>query len=1109
MSEDLHLVTPSTGLDIDHEIEQDTAKDHDQPPTHLLHTTPDVDLSNESPVLMEAGQSKSATAGGSDTSPKVKIPTYDPRALLNPKAAKRAPDESEIKDIQSNNTGDPNATIEDADIGMGSLIERVHGVGKREAHAEKRRKVNHDEDIDDNDKKQKATFTGAGKGGPVAEYVKKKREEGQAESGPVTASSIVDLTADDDDLQYVKSNDADMREVCLGTINAKINAHKVPAASNKALSGFKELWPPTKITLRRQLGSQIMIEVFDKLGTHFGHVDFAVASALGPLLNGVQVHKMRLSPILPMRQRKPDEKPGMSISELLPAQITIFSSLRHASGIGKTLSVRQFYLSNPTNPEGKEVHNPHAPNLKVIPNKALGASVIAQQSASYSVRSVEEIKSDVVDMFDKLINVEEIPEMEAGTDYLATELMSHQKQALHFLTQRETPTKAGEDPTTPLWKTTIKNDRSKVYYNVITGLEVRHVEDALGGIFADMMGLGKTLSLLSRVCTTIDEAREFGEQPLSKAMAAHDTVERNTKATLIVCPKSVLSNWDEQIKGHLQKNKLRFYLYHGSERIQDVDELADYDIVITSYTTAAIERTYSKSKYKALGKLNWFRIILDEAHMIRNQTTSTFAACCALASPRRWAVTGTPVQNKLDDLGALIKFLNITPFSEKGNFEKHFLAPFKMADVQVLDNLRLLVDSITLRRSKDKIDLPDKVDRVVKLRFSEEELGLYEAFAKDSGNKLRAMMSANGLRGKGYAHMLTAITRLRLLCAHGRELLSQEDLRTLDGMSYGTAIELGEEDDDKPALTEEQIYSMYYLLRESNMNLCARCGNEIKDGESSLDTDDESDDDDEGVVAYMTPCYHVVCPNCIGAFRAAAERKRTSDNYTECPVCAVYIKHSFPEVTRQGINAEVERREEIRTNPRKAKNGGNYGGPHTKVKALVAMLLENRRESEILYGEPPIRSVVFSGWTQYLDLIEIALHEHDIGFLRLDGKMSVPARTKVLEQFRTDPSVSVILVSIKAGGQGLNFTAGNKVYMMEPQFNPGVELQAIDRVHRLGQTRDVEIVKFIMQDSFEESIVELQKKKMALAQTAFKDGKRMTKDEEMKKRMEDLRSLFK
>ena len=80
--------------------------------------------------------------------------------------------------------------------------------------------------------------------------------------------------------------------------------------------------------------------------------------------------------------------------------------------------------------------------------------------------------------------------------------------------------------------------------------------------------------------------------------------------------------------------------------------------------------------------------------------------------------------------------------------------------------------------------------------------------------------------------------------------------------------------------------------------------------------------------------------------------------------------------------------------------------------------------------------------------------------------------------------------------------------MMEPQFNPGVEMQAIDRVHRLGQTRDVEITKFIMEDSFEGQILKLQKQKLDLARTAFREGKKTTKQEEAKKRMENLRSLF-
>ena len=211
-------------------------------------------------------------------------------------------------------------------------------------------------------------------------------------------------------------------------------------------------------------------------------------------------------------------------------------------------------------------------------------------------------------------------------------------------------------------------------------------------------------------------------------------------------------------------------------------------------------------------------------------------------------------------------------------------------------------------------------------------------------------------------------------------------------------------------------------------------------------------------------------------------------------------------ISQKDVDEDAEARQKKKGQV-KSKKGVEYGGQHTKVKALVIDLKRNIEDSRSLVeiGEPPIRSVVFSSWTSYLDLIEIALRDANIGFLRLDGKMSVSARTAVLDRFKSDASITVCLVSIKAGGQGLNFTAANHVFMMEPQFNPGVELQAVDRVHRLGQKRDVHIRRYIMANSFEEKIVELQKKKIQLANLAT-GGKAVKQD--AKEIFQSLMSLF-
>lgn len=110
--------------------------------------------------------------------------------------------------------------------------------------------------------------------------------------------------------------------------------------------------------------------------------------------------------------------------------------------------------------------------------------------------------------------------------------------------------------------------------------------------------------------------------------------------------------------------------------------------------------------------------------------------------------------------------------------------------------------------------------------------------------------------------------------------------------------------------------------------------------------------------------------------------------------------------------------------------------------------------------------------------------------------MARKARGKALEAFRDDPEIQVILVSIGAGGVGLNLTAASKVFMMEPQYNPAAEAQAVERVHRLGQVRDVEIVRYIMRGSIEEAILEVQKAKTEMADMTMNRNHKVSKAQE-------------
>ena len=173
--------------------------------------------------------------------------------------------------------------------------------------------------------------------------------------------------------------------------------------------------------------------------------------------------------------------------------------------------------------------------------------------------------------------------------------------------------------------------------------------------------------------------------------------------------------------------------------------------------------------------------------------------------------------------------------------------------------------------------------------------------------------------------------------------------------------------------------------------------------------------------------------------------------------------------------------------------------PSTKVKALISDLLRVRE-----FGT---KSVVFSQWTKYLDILEVHCRNACIRYVKFDGSMTIQARNNVLTRFK-EPSarIEVILMSLKAGGVGLNLTEASRVYLMDPWWNPSVESQAVDRVHRMGQTKEVETIRMVAQNSIEEKIMALQDQKADLAKETLMDKR--TNKEVKKMRGEDLKLLF-
>jgi superfamily II DNA or RNA helicase len=132
--------------------------------------------------------------------------------------------------------------------------------------------------------------------------------------------------------------------------------------------------------------------------------------------------------------------------------------------------------------------------------------------------------------------------------------------------------------------------------------------------------------------------------------------------------------------------------------------------------------------------------------------------------------------------------------------------------------------------------------------------------------------------------------------------------------------------------------------------------------------------------------------------------------------------------------------------------------------------------------------LVFSQFTSFLDVVQDALSQHGVPFLRLDGTTAVRRRKEVVESFQGSPEPSVFLLSLKAGGKGLNLTRASYVFHLDPWWNPAVENQASDRAHRIGQKRQVTITRLLMRHSIEEKMMELKKRKLKLYRALLEDA---------------------
>uniref|UniRef100_A0A3P9I8H9 Helicase-like transcription factor n=1 Tax=Oryzias latipes TaxID=8090 RepID=A0A3P9I8H9_ORYLA len=651
-----------------------------------------------------------------------------------------------------------------------------------------------------------------------------------------------------------------------------------------------------------------------------------------------------------------------------------------------------------------------------------------------------------------------------AAESVATPLLPHQKQALSWMCARE-----NKCALPPFWE-----KRGDLYYNSLTCFSSKEIPERVrGGILADDMGLGKTLTTIALILTNFHKGKPL---PVQKCVSfffysyiltrssdcvkflllsagvesscTSDSDDSSARATLIVCPLSVLSNWLDQFEQHIHPDvKLSVYLYYGSDRNRSKKFLSSQDVVITTYSVLSADF----GNKSPLHGIDWLRVVLDEGHFIRNPNAQMSKAVLELKAQRRWILSGTPIQNSVKDMWMLLAFLRLKPFNVREWWNRVIQRPVLQGDRTGLENLQTLVKYITLRRTKNSevngqrlVRLPEKKVYVEQVELSQQEREEYE-LARNEGRSTIGRYVSEGTILRNYADVLVILMRLRQHCCHP-DLLAKAA-----NSGAGAAATPAE-------LRDRLIEKLRLVLASGSDEECSVCLDSIR-------------------LPVITHCAHVYCQPCIAQV--------ISNEQPRCPLCRSEIKSS------ELVEFPQEEMEEESTNSGKWRTS-------SKVKALMGNLLRLREE------DSSIKSLVVSQFTRFLSILEVPLREHGFRFVRLDGSMSQKKRTQVIKEFQSSEahSPAIMLLSLKAGGVGLNLTAASHVFLMDPAWNPATEEQCIDRCHRLGQKNNVVVTKFIVKDSVEENMVKIQKKKQDLVEKAFGSADRKIS------RIDDIRALM-
>ncbi|KAJ7178482.1 SNF2 family N-terminal domain-containing protein [Mycena crocata] len=554
----------------------------------------------------------------------------------------------------------------------------------------------------------------------------------------------------------------------------------------------------------------------------------------------------------------------------------------------------------------------------------------------------------------------------------------------------------------------------------------------LSCILADEMGLGKTIQVIS--------------------FFAHLKAQGNKGPHLVVVPSSTLENWCREFARFAPSIAVQTYYAGKEERVELRQTLLDtqrcksqtgigWEVLITTYNLAQGD----DRDRKFFRRVEWDCCVFDEGHVLKNFQSQRYQTLLKFGSRWRLLLTGTPLQNNLQELVSLMNFILPEQFSDSMGSLRAIFKVKGDSKVSLLSQERVsrakkMMTPFVLRRRKDQVlkDLPKKTERIEWCEMTTLQKSIYmdtlqrsRKFVLEVENESREGTETPPVTAtKASKKKATAPKAKKTYLENSSNVLMDLRKGALHPMLFRTHF------------TDEILTGMTkQLLKEPDFKKRGALFDLVKE-DMTVMTDAE---------------LQIFCATY------KSTRKYLQDN--ECYLDA------------------------------------------GKVQTLLRLLEDYRAQDR--------KVLIFSQFTQILDILRAILNQREIKYLVLTGSTPVDVRQSLVDEFSEDESLRVFLLSTKAGGMGINLTAASVVIMFDQDFNPHNDRQAQDRAYRIGQKRDVEVIKLISRGTIEEDMLKLGETKLALDEAVAGDGEEKGEVESAPERemktslLEVLRQQFK